>query len=263
VHNLPSPDAPAANTRLVEHKGAKVATHFSNARQEGIFWLLADAGLYPYVKEQYVGSAAFRQKVDELKVPEGGNLINSVRVEALHKSIGGLIRSVATRREAAGKRKAAGAEFVALYNELEPQELTHLATDQLLASTIAPTAADFQDQLTKVPSTTTWQLLGTTVHEDYRPGTTPRLDKLEKAHYGYEMQTQAMAKKVKLLIDDVVRKVKALTPDDVRFLEARETQQYWVVFERDSVGREIIALVLAGLGDAQVIGQLYDLLDPV
>jgi hypothetical protein len=90
-----SSSQPATNTRAVSAITAapigvlapfiiqSTATHFTNERQENIFWQIAD--YYPHipVQETYVLDPAFRQMVDSFSMPVGINLVNSVRIQAL------------------------------------------------------------------------------------------------------------------------------------------------------------------------------------
>lgn len=61
-------------------------TRFSNRRQEKIFWHLVDAG-YDYVPRLYTTDRAFRRMVNAFTMPVGGNLVNSVRIQAVSQAL--------------------------------------------------------------------------------------------------------------------------------------------------------------------------------
>ena len=87
-----SPALPALNASPVVEKWwvfnwRSQATAFANRRQERIFWHLANCGTYPWVKPNYLQSAAFRAVVNGLTTPTGGNLINSLRIHALSSTL--------------------------------------------------------------------------------------------------------------------------------------------------------------------------------
>lgn len=94
---LPLASAAATNAKSVSYKvpgdlfATSRATHFANARQQAIFWHMASRpATYEYVARLYVTSAQFRAMVDGLTRPVGGNLLNSIRIDALRSAIIGL-----------------------------------------------------------------------------------------------------------------------------------------------------------------------------
>jgi hypothetical protein len=84
--------SPAVNTQRVSFtdpaSGATttVATSFKNLRQENIFWHLVNSG-YGYVPQNYVQVPAFKAMADAFDQPFGGNLVNSVRIQALSDAL--------------------------------------------------------------------------------------------------------------------------------------------------------------------------------
>lgn len=86
------PAQPALNNRNVVERWwifnwRTQATAFANQRQENIFWHLANSGTYPWVKPNYLQSPAFRNIVNGLTNPTGGNLINSVRIDGFRATL--------------------------------------------------------------------------------------------------------------------------------------------------------------------------------
>jgi hypothetical protein len=87
------PAQPALNARPVVEKWwifnnwRSEPTAFANRRQERIFWHLATCGTYPWVKPNYLHSAAFRAVVNGLATPTGGNLINSLRIRGFSTTL--------------------------------------------------------------------------------------------------------------------------------------------------------------------------------
>ncbi len=61
-------------------------TRFRNRRQENIFWHLVDAG-YGYVPRLYATDRTFRRMVNSFSRPVGGNLVNSVRIQAVSQAL--------------------------------------------------------------------------------------------------------------------------------------------------------------------------------
>lgn len=92
---LPLANQPATNARSVSYKvpgdmfATSRSTHFTNARQQAIFWYMVEHD-YEYVPRLYVTDAHFRAMVDALARPAGGNLLNSIRIDALRTAIIGL-----------------------------------------------------------------------------------------------------------------------------------------------------------------------------
>lgn len=87
-----SPVIAAQNNREVAEKWwfyklRSQVTAFGNQRQENIFWHMVNATAYPWVKTNYLQNPDFRNLVNELVAPQGGNLINSTRIEALRFAI--------------------------------------------------------------------------------------------------------------------------------------------------------------------------------
>jgi len=87
------PAQPARNNQNVVQKWwlfnwRTQPTAFANERQENIFWHLANSGTYPWVKPNFLQSAAFRTLVNGLTNPTGGNLINSKRIDDLRSNLG-------------------------------------------------------------------------------------------------------------------------------------------------------------------------------
>ena len=82
--------APATNVRTVSGSGSAASapaasTHFTNERQQNVFWHLADN--YPDVANQYVTDAAYRAMVDAFDRASGVNLVNSTRLQALSDAL--------------------------------------------------------------------------------------------------------------------------------------------------------------------------------
>ncbi len=61
-------------------------TRFRNRRQENIFWHLVNTG-YDYVPQFYTTDRAFRRMVNSFSRPVGGNLVNSVRIQAVSQAL--------------------------------------------------------------------------------------------------------------------------------------------------------------------------------
>ncbi|PXY46806.1 eCIS core domain-containing protein [Flavobacterium hydrophilum] len=88
-----NPTLPASNSRNVIEKWwifnwKAQPTNFANQRQENIFWHMVNSTTYPWVKVNYLQSAAFRNLVNGLATPSGGNLLNSIRIDSLRSDLG-------------------------------------------------------------------------------------------------------------------------------------------------------------------------------
>lgn len=132
-------DAAATNTRLVRYGTffrlvRTLRTHFANQRQERIFWHMVDSGSYPWLVPNYYFSAPFRQLVDGLTAIQGGNLVNSVRIDNVRETL----TDVERRLSLVGTAAAAGAPSLAihrntlqqLYDELIQRAQTAVGTDR-------------------------------------------------------------------------------------------------------------------------------------
>jgi hypothetical protein len=81
----------AQNSRPVRFVDGKTnqtlsaTTHFSNERQEKIFWHLA--ANYPRVAEVYTRDAAYRSMVDRFDRPVGINLVDSLRIQDVSEAL--------------------------------------------------------------------------------------------------------------------------------------------------------------------------------
>ena len=122
---LPLASAAATNAKSVSYKvpgdlfATSRATHFANARQQAIFWYMASRpATYEYVPRLYVTSAHFRAMVDGLTRPVGGNLLNSIRIDALRRAILGV---------RVGDRATKIAEVVQATAALDAADKAHLA----------------------------------------------------------------------------------------------------------------------------------------
>ena len=62
-------------------------TAFKNLRQQNIFWHIIGSSAYTYILTAYQNSAAFRDMVHNFTLPVGGNLLNSIRIDNLRRSI--------------------------------------------------------------------------------------------------------------------------------------------------------------------------------
>lgn len=83
------PDQPAPTPSIVRWRWSFATTSgFSNARQHGIFMtLIGIGGSYEFIHKGFVTDPQFRKMVVEYAEPAGGNLVNSVRVNALAELI--------------------------------------------------------------------------------------------------------------------------------------------------------------------------------
>lgn len=59
---------------------------FDNARQQHIFLHLYSSSAYPFVRERWHRDPDFRRKVLALTRPEGHNIINSIRLDAMYRA---------------------------------------------------------------------------------------------------------------------------------------------------------------------------------
>jgi Domain of unknown function (DUF4157) len=90
--NFGSAQEPAKNDRRVTLSSLKPGctissqpTNFQNQRQEKIFWNMSLESYH--FEEFYVCNEEFKKRVDEFAFPVSGNLVNSVRIQALSEAL--------------------------------------------------------------------------------------------------------------------------------------------------------------------------------